>query len=473
MVVALTVGMSNNHSLPRRGFLAGAASLAGLGAATTAQAKAALPSDFIFSDLRGSLNASTIGVRPGVLDNQSALFQEAVDAAATHGQPLFLEAGDYLVSNIDLRSGVTIVGVPGRTRIRYAGDGHLFFASGVTDVRLQGLVIDGANRLLADYAPAIIHISTGANIAIEDCSILGSIKDGIVLDRVSGRVERTTISGARSAALVSNEAEGLAIRNNVVADCADNGILVHRWQNGRDGTLVTGNRISRIRAASGGTGPFGNAINFFRADDVIATGNIIDDCDFSAIRCNACSNVQVSNNTCTNLGEVAVFVEFSFQGAVVSNNIVDGAARGISVTNFNDGGRLGVVQGNLIRNLVSAARLPTDDPVQGIGIGVEADTTVIGNVVEDATYAGITVGWGPYLRNVIASQNIVRRAPMGVAVSVVDGVGQAVVSDNMFSGTPDGAVVGMRWLDRATGDLTQTRDVPAPLTVERNRSLGV
>ena len=37
---------------------------------------------------------------------------------------------------------------------------------------------------------------------------------------------------------------------------------------------------------------------------------------------------------------------------VIANNIVDGAALGVSVTNFDEGGRLAVVQGNLIRNLV-------------------------------------------------------------------------------------------------------------------------
>ena len=36
---------------------------------------------------------------------------------------------------------------------------------------------------------------------------------------------------------------------------------------------------------------------------------------------------------------------------MIANNLVDKAATGVSVTNFNEGGRLAVVQGNLIRNL--------------------------------------------------------------------------------------------------------------------------
>ena len=51
------------------------------------------------------------------------------------------------------------------------------------------------------------------------------------------------------------------------------------------------------------------------------------------------------------LGEVALYAEFGFEGALIASNIVEAAATGISVTNFNEGGRLAVVQGNLIRNL--------------------------------------------------------------------------------------------------------------------------
>ena len=84
-------------------------------------------------------------------------------------------------------------------------------------------------------------------------------------------------------------------------------------------------------------------------------GNRIRNAAFSAVRGNAASNLQIVGNTCTGLGEVALYAEFGFEGAVIANNIVDGAAIGVSVTNFNDGGRLAVVQGNLIRNLVATA----------------------------------------------------------------------------------------------------------------------
>lgn len=464
--------VSNSSPLSRRSFLGAALVGTGLTIPAAAKAQSIFSEDILLADLRGSHDVSTYGVRPGAVDNQSAAFQEAVNRAAADGQPLFLPAGDYLVSNIDLPSGLTLVGVPGQSRIRYAGDGHLMFATGVSNVRLEGLVLDGNNRPLADYAPALLHVSTGANIAVEDCMIMGSLKEGVVFDRVAGRMQNCTITGIIGAAFVSNDAQGLTISDNVVTDCMDNGILIHRWSEGRDATRVTGNRIERIRAASGGTGPYGNGINVFRADDVLIANNTIDDCDFSAIRCNAASNMQVVANQCSQLGETALFAEFGFQGAVIANNVIDGAASGIMITNFLDGGRMGVVQGNIVRNLTGQSLYPTDEHGYGVGIGVEADTTVTGNVVENAFRSGIGVGWGPYLRNVIVSQNIIRRAPVGIHVSVVDGVGSSIITDNIMDETPDGAVIGMHWLEPVTEDLTKARTLPSTLTIEGNRALS-
>ena len=119
-------------------------------------------------------------------------------------------------------------------------------------------------------------------------------------------------------------------------------------------------------------------------------GNRIAGAAFSAVRGNAASNLQIVGNTCTGLGEVALYAEFGFEGAIIANNIVDGAALGVAVTNFNKGGRLAVVQGNLIRNCCRGAPAGADpSDIAGIGIGVEADTAVTGNVIENAPTAGI------------------------------------------------------------------------------------
>ena len=87
---------------------------------------------------------------------------------------------------------------------------------------------------------------------------------------------------------------------------------------------TTASKTSMNKA--GGSGQYGNAVNVFRADNVIVRGNRIRNAAFSAVRGNAASNMQIVGNTCTGLGEVALYAEFGFEGAVIANNIVDGAA---------------------------------------------------------------------------------------------------------------------------------------------------
>ena len=256
--------------------------------------------------------------------------------------------------------------------------------------------------------------------------------------RIEGEITGTTITGALGAAIFSLDARGLTIARNTIRNAGNNGIQVWRSQAGDDGTQVIDNRIEDTAAQAGGSGQNGNAINVFRAHNVTVRGNRIRNAAFSAVRGNAASNIQITNNTCTGLGEVAIYAEFGFEGAVIANNTIDGAAIGIAVTNFNQGGRLAVVQGNLIRNLVPKRPAGTDpNDGTGIGIGVEADTAVTGNVIENAPVAGISVGWGQYLRDVSVTGNVVRSAGVGIAVSVSPGAGSAVIADNLISGTEE------------------------------------
>ena len=141
---------------------------------------------------------------------------------------------------------------------------------------------------------------------------------------------------------------------------------------------------------------------------------------------------------------------------MIANNVVDGAALGVAVTNFNQGGRFAVVQGNVIRNLVAKRPAGTDpNDGAGIGIGVEADSAVTGNVIENAPSAGISVGFGQHLRDVTVTGNVVRMAGVGIAVSVAPGAGAAVIADNLIAGARDGAIVGMEWKKPVTGDLAK------------------
>jgi uncharacterized secreted repeat protein (TIGR03808 family) len=177
-------------------------------------------------------------------------------------------------------------------------------------------------------------------------------------------------------------------------------------------------------------------------------------CAFSAVRGNAASNLLVEGNSITDVREVALYAEFGFEGALLASNTVDGAAIGISITNFNHGGRLAVVQGNIIRNLLPRRPLGTDPgDGAGIGIAVEADTAVTGNVIENAPTAGIMLGFGRHLRDISVTGNVVRKADIGIAVSISPGAGAAVIANNIIAETRRDAVVGMDGAKPVTGDL--------------------
>ena len=156
-------------------------------------------------------------------------------------------------------------------------------------------------------------------------------------------------------------------------------------------------------------------------------------------------------------------------GAVISGNLVDGAAIGISIANFNEGGRLATCTGNLIRNLRTRGPYPADAPGFGMGISVEADTVVSNNVVEGAPLFGLKLGWGPYLRDVSATGNVLRDCGTGIGVSVVEGSGKALIASNLISNTARGAIVGFRWSEAVTADLARDPDrAPAHLSLSAN-----
>jgi uncharacterized secreted repeat protein (TIGR03808 family) len=403
---------------------------------------------------RAEIDAASLGLRPNAAEDQSQALQRAIEQAAAARVVLRLPPGFFRAGALQLPPYAAIAGVAGATRIVMAGGPSMMAAAGSDHVGISGLVLDGAGIPLPERR-GLLHVAQGRAVRIADCEIVNSERNGIALESVEGEVTGNTINGG-DAAIVSIDARGLRIAGNIVRGAGNGGILVWRSAPGDDGTLVVDNRIEGTMNKAGGSGQWGNAINVFRADNVIVRGNRIRNAAFSAVRGNAASNLQIVGNTCTGIGEVALYAEFGFEGALIANNIVDGAALGVSVTNFDKGGRLAVVQGNLIRNLVGR-RPPGTDPNDsaGIGIGVEADTVVTGNVVENVPTAGIAAGWGAYLRDVAITSNVIRRADFGITVSVAPGAGAAVIADNMISDVRSGAIVGMEWEKAVTGDLAK------------------
>src|SRR5215468_438345 len=432
-------------------------SLLGAGAATAlpVSAFAAPPSASSSSARSPGIDAMQLGVRPGNRGDQSAALQAAIDHAVQLRLPLVLAPGVYAAGNLRLPTGAQIVGTRGATTLRFSGGASLFAADGSDDITLSGLTLDGGKQPLPERR-GLVHLEAGRGLRIVDCTIMSSGGNGLTLVMMAGEITGTTISDSAEAALTSLDARGLVIARNIVSGAGNNGILVWRSARGHDGTLVTDNRVERIEARAGGSGQHGNGVNVYRAGGVTVRGNQIRDCAFTAVRGNSASDLKIADNTIADMGEVAIYAEFAFEGAVIANNSIDGAAIGIAVTNFNEGGRLAVVQGNIVRN-VNRPRPAGTDPNDGFGIGVavEADAAVTGNVVETATTAAYFLGFGKYLRDVAMTGNVARQAPIGVAVSVAPGAGPALIANNVISGATIGAIVGMNGARAVTGDLAK------------------
>ena len=191
-----------------------------------------------------------------------------------------------------LQSGTQLVGVRGATKLVFSGGASMLQGEGANSVGLTGITFDGGgiaaagaarpgalprrarrpHRRLRNHRPAAATAS-------------GWSRSPATSPAISSRKIATT-------AVVSFDALGLIVSRNTITDTNDNGIEILRTSIGDDGTLVLDNRIEDIKAGPGGSGQYGNAINAFRAGNVIVRGNRIRNCDYSAVRGNSASNIQ-------------------------------------------------------------------------------------------------------------------------------------------------------------------------------------
>lgn len=421
------------------------------------------------TDLRGSIDAGAAGLVPRAGEDQTQRLLSLIEDANSNNQWLFLPPGRYEVANLTLPDNTRLTGIAGATELVFAGGGSFIGAEGAGRIELANIGFNGAGIGLPEDVPAMLHLRDVAQLSIDNCTFTGCEKTALQLERCGGRVSDSRWSGIGEYGLHSIDSIGLSVTDNMLVNCGNGGILIHRRDPGEDGSIVTGNRIAQTHATYGGTGQFGNAINLYRANGVIVSGNHIRDSAFTAIRANASSNIQISGNQCLRSGETAIYSEFGFEGAMVTANLIDGAANGINIANFNEGGRLAIVANNIIRNISSTGPYEHDSVGFGIGIGVEADTVVSANVIENVPRFAMLLGWGPYLRNIAATGNIIRASRTGCAVSVVEDAGSTLISDNIFEQCKDGAIIGFRWHDAATGELATEKSPFKHLTLSGNR----
>lgn len=434
--------------LARRTLLAGSAALMALTPLRAfAQATEAMA--------RGVVNAADFGMLPstdGPGPDQSAKLAEALGVAAALGLPLFVPGGVYAVSNVALPSSTTVFGVRGATRLVWPSGGPILQAQAGSNIVLRDLGFDGMGSAGSDGG--LLSFVECETLELDGLSVVNGsgAGSGVSVQHSSGRITGLVVDGF-SDGIFALDSTGLEISGNRIRNCANGGIRVWSGSDANsDGTLVSGNDISDIRSESG-NGQNGNGINVYRANGVRVTGNRLRNCDFSAVRLNGSNDTIVSGNTCLASGEVAIFSEFAFSGSIIADNVIDGAALGISMTNFDSGGRLATCTGNIVRNITPNSRVNPD--TAPVGIFAEADAVIANNVVDSVPGLGIGAGWGPYLRNVSVTGNVVRDVEIGIGVSVAEGAGKALVANNRISEARRSAIAGLAWRDIVSDDLAR------------------
>ena len=392
---------------------------------------------------------------PGSTADQSAKLQAALSKAASQGRLLLLPAGSYSAADLEIPGGVHVMGVPGQTILTTPGDKRLAHVAQANGSIIEGVTFAAVSPQLASGVNGLIEIEASTEVTFRQCAFRNAAGNGIAADGSAVTIEDCVFDGAESAAIHSQNGLGFMIRGNRIANCGNAGIRIWRDAEGPDGTIITGNRIDKIDWRDGGNGQNGNGISIYKSDDVIASDNVISSCAFSAIRVNAGKDMQIRGNTCLQSGEVAIFSEFGFSGSVIADNIVDGAATGISITNLDQGGHLATCTGNIVRNITPASA--TNPDTRPVGIYAEADTVVSSNTIENVPGVGIAVGHGPYVRDVTVEGNVLTGVQTGIAVSVVQDApaGPVRISGNIIGAGTQQGIVGMRWDEVASGDLVR------------------
>ncbi|MGO9133702.1 MAG: TIGR03808 family TAT-translocated repetitive protein [Methylovirgula sp.] len=373
--------------------------------------------------------------------DSTPLLQHLIDRAAKSGRAVTIPAGITYVSTLHLPGNVHLVGAGRSSRLVSTGAGPMLTAERAETVVIENVGFEGSGLALGGEH-GLVEAHDVADFRFIGCSIDHVAGYGLKLENCGGQVKGSSFRVIAEAALFSTNGSGLSVLDNQIEDCGNNGIQIWRSEKGEDGTVLRGNRISHIRANRGRDGPFGNGINVFCAAGVICENNDVKGCGFSAIRYNASSNALISANTCSDLAEVAIYLEFGSLGAVVQRNFVDGASSGISITNVEPGGRIATCNGNTLRNL--GRPNPQRNGIYGIGIQIEEDTVASGNAIDHALI-GMRLGFGSVLRNVIASNNVISDCGVGIDVTVVPKTGPASILANTITGAKHGAIVGMEW----------------------------
>ena len=351
--------------------------------------------------LAGGVDVRQYGAAGDGGSDDTAAIRRAIAKAAGKGGVVFFPPGVYSVSWLEPSSASAWHGIAGASILKQRSKSPLLRLRGRNHVSFNGLVFEGrGGRDLNDKGLLVVEGASGG-VSFEQCHVRDALGDGLVIRDSMATVRDCVFERIGDFGIIVNSKLEVRLLFNTLREIGNNGIRIQRSRPEDTRTLVIGNSIDKVRAVSGGDGPYGNGINIFRAHNVLVEGNHITNCAFSAIRSNLGHGCRYIGNHCANSGEVMLYIELGASEAVLmGNHLTNSGSSAISITNFNRGGRLATCTGNIIVNS------------GGSGIKVEADSIVQGNIIDGAP-TGIIAGFGRFVRNVNIDGNIIQdtRAP--------------------------------------------------------------
>ncbi len=162
---------------------------------------------------------------PGDGTDQTAALQAAFDVAAGSGTQLFLAPGIYSTSRLELKSGTHLLGITGKSILRYREGGAVLSAHRAQDIRIEGLVLDGGGRALGQEG-ALLGALEVERLELSNCRFVGASANGVALKRGSARIANCHFVDMRRTALISEDSSTVEIAHNHIHACGDHGILV-------------------------------------------------------------------------------------------------------------------------------------------------------------------------------------------------------------------------------------------------------